>query len=210
MKKSIIVSILVAISSVSSFAQGYINTLGAGTGFSVAIVPTGGVATPMPSSANSPFGYYFELLVNSSANPSSNPLAQGWMDSTLTLTNKSAGLVNSVNSFAVPSTIWNGGTTASYMLVGWSANEGTSWGTVSGEIGNWPVNGYYGVSAIGSGAAGAASPAPPFHIFGAANASGIPINTVMDLNAVTAVPEPGTLALAALGGASLLMFRRKK
>jgi hypothetical protein len=32
-----------------------------------------------------------------------------------------------------------------------------------------------------------------------------------DLNlAVTSVPEPGTLALAALGGASLLLFRRKK
>ncbi|HUC85517.1 MAG TPA: PEP-CTERM sorting domain-containing protein [Candidatus Acidoferrales bacterium] len=27
---------------------------------------------------------------------------------------------------------------------------------------------------------------------------------------LTTVPEPGTLALAALGGASLLMFRRKK
>lgn len=31
----------------------------------------------------------------------------------------------------------------------------------------------------------------------------------MDLTA-TSIPEPGTLALAALGGASLLMFRRKK
>jgi hypothetical protein len=31
-----------------------------------------------------------------------------------------------------------------------------------------------------------------------------------DMNLAVVVPEPGTLALAALGGASLLMFRRKK
>jgi hypothetical protein len=120
----------------------------------------------------------------------------------------SAGRVTSMGTAGENVNIANG-TTYSVMLVGWSVNLGTTWATVLGELQNWqnaPIsNAYFGMSAEGQYSPGAA--APGNSPFGASPLINSP-NTQIYL--LQTVPEPGTLALAALGGASLLLFRRKK
>lgn len=89
------------------------------------------------------------------------------------------------------------GTTASstvYLeLYVWEGNTFTSYAAAAA---GGDYVGDSGVFANGSG--GGANPATAL--------TGLPDMNLM----TTSIPEPGTLALAALGGASLLMFRRKK
>ena len=104
-----------------------------------------------------------------------------------------------------------------FLLVGWSASVGTNWAQVSAELtaNSWIANGFFGVSALGNSYAGAGpNSLSAVSIFGVtANAPGGLANGIT-LFSVTAgggpVPEPSTMALAALGGASLLLFRRRK
>jgi hypothetical protein len=72
--------------------------------------------------------------------------------------------------------------------------EGNTFSTYAAAVAGGDFVGDSGVFANSSG--GGANPAVAL--------TGLP-----DME-LTAIPEPGTLALAALGGASLLMFRRKK
>lgn len=97
-----------------------------------------------------------------------------------------------------------------WILVAWTTSLG-SWATVSADLisGLFASSGYVGWSAVGIGAAGD-SPAnlgSPLIIQGA---SGSIIPSGMSLLAVSPVPEPSTMALAGLGGAALLLFRRRK
>jgi hypothetical protein len=105
---------------------------------------------------------------------------------------------------------WAAGTSGSYIIVGWSATLGITWSTVSSELADdWdnvtdPTKNYFfGVSTIGTGTP-TASPSPADNLWNA----GAP-GFALALYEIP-VPEPGTLALAAFGGASLLLFRRRK
>ena len=161
-------------------------------------------------------GYYYELLVSSSAAAAPTTLAglAAWSDTSLGATNSAAsngrivqvaGLQNSVaNNWAV-------GNTEGIILVGWSANLGSSWSTVYTELQNWGsdsiANAYFGVSSFASTTIGSANPG--ITVLG----SGVINNAAANpeqLDLLGTVPEPGTMALAAIGGASLLLFRRKK
>lgn len=99
------------------------------------------------------------------------------------------------------------GSTAYFIVVGWSANLGTTLAQMEANLGT--VNGYLGESAssgaitLGNAALGGST--PDSALFG----SGAPFIQAFTLGAVP-VPEPGTIALAAIGGASLLLLRRKK
>jgi hypothetical protein len=73
--------------------------------------------------------------------------------------------------------------------------EGSTFTTYAAAMAGGDFVGDSGVFANSSG--GGANPASAL--------TGLP-----DMNLAVTVPEPGTLALAALGGASLLLFRRKK
>jgi hypothetical protein len=90
----------------------------------------------------------------------------------------------------------------SIALVGWSANEGSTWSTVSSELknGTWAGLGNFGAE-FGSVSPSNGSPGTtPTAIFG---------NSTLVLYTVP-VPEPATLALAGLGGLSMLFLRRRK
>jgi len=91
-------------------------------------------------------------------------------------------------------------------VVGWSSNEGSSWTTVETELVNnsWTAPGYFGFVYSGTASLGTAASSPGDAVFPTA----IP-NGSLVLYAVP-TPEPTTLALAGLGGLSMLFLRRRK
>jgi hypothetical protein len=215
MKKTII-TISMALTAMIGYSQGTVSTINSGT----TLISTNNTSTSATGSLPAAAGqYYFALLTQSMATfgvadtaPTALQLA-GWTFTGNYTTNiASAGREN--GGANIPTgTGWGAGVTNSYVLVGWSANLGSSWATIENEIQTgWTANGYFGISSVGFGEAGGGPDSlPAFSLFGSVpTAAGTPISSGFDLNNVGPVPEPCTMALAALGGASLLMFRRKK
>lgn len=106
---------------------------------------------------------------------------------------------------------WATSDTRAFIVAGWSANLGHDYQAAWAQPGFFaPGAGYYfGWSGIGTGAAGGTdaggNPVPVLVTFGAAPA----ITTGFGLPMLP-VPEPTTMALAGLGAAALLIFRRRK
>jgi len=164
--------------------------------------------------------YYYELLTTTTATsvPTTVSGLSAWTDTTLEAENGAGanGRITQLNSSSdAVASGWAAGATQNFILVGWSANLGTSWSTVLNELQNWSsdftANAYFDVSSMGTLASGTANPGPL--LFGSTTGQ---INDTtagsdpMTLNLLGTVPEPTSLALAAMGGASLLLFRRKK
>jgi hypothetical protein len=100
------------------------------------------------------------------------------------------------------------GNSANFVVVGWSANLGSTLSALEQALAINGTTGLLGESAVsGSIATGNGGLLPTPNLFGG-GAPQIQAFTVGSFT-ITSTPEPGTLALAALGGASLLMFRRK-
>ena len=208
MKKLIVTLAFGIIATASGLAQG---TIFAVNGASPLNITTNG--TPVGQGTGSTAGagaYYYGIFVSPTVQTSTNVLAgTPWTFSNAYLTNLASGGAISGGTAEVV-TGWAANATSYFMLAGWSANLGTTWTSVLYNIGNnySGVVGtpYFGVSSVGFGVPGGGVPAQPvFHIFGvgAGQIQGFTLTAA-------AVPEPGTLALAALGGASLLLFRRRK
>ena len=181
------------------------------------------------ATATAAHGFYYELLYNTAFTGSQAPspnygaLFVGggiWLDSGLTATNtvSSTGKASPMPANTGATVPWANGTTNNIVIVGWSADLGTSWGAASNNLANWatsPIlgqNSFFGVSTTGyinpfTGNPGAVA------IGTAASVSGLPIfslNTQLYLLPTTPIPEPTTMVLAGLGGLSLLLFRRRK
>jgi len=172
--------------------------------------------------------YYFELLmstVDTTTPTTLADLAANWTQAgtSALLWQNTAGANGRITTVGTPTAAtqvlpasYTGATEVSFMLVGWSGNLGTTYagtGNVLSELQAWPVavtgTAYFGESTVAAINPVSTSSSAGSPIFGAGLIYN-PSTTPMVLNALAAVPEPGTLALAALGGASLLMFRRKK
>jgi len=100
-----------------------------------------------------------------------------------------------------------GGGNAHFVILGWSASIGSTLAAVTAWYNAGANNAFIGQSAVSTaltiGDGGLVS-TPNVTGTGAGQLGGF------TLGLTPPVPEPGTLALAALGGASLLLFRRKK
>lgn len=177
-------------------------------------------------------GFYFQLLDTSYsggaavAKPTTLSALLTWSDSGLSASNSTtAGRLSPINPTAAANVPWGGATAAtgvtnSVMLVGWSANFGTSWAQVSGELAYANANGgaitntaaglfFFGESNTGYIWANTSGTGPA--VFGtAASANGLPISSLLTPLYLIPVPEPTTLALAGLGGLAMLMIRRRK
>jgi hypothetical protein len=194
----------------------------------------GGAANGSVAALGTPsagFNYYFTLLYQSQSGYQALATDQNvwdgtWLDTGLTATNSNSfvgqGAIASVGVGAttVP---WNNPTTNSIVLVGWSADLGTTWVGVSNILAalsngnNTPLatklagqQGFFGESAFGY-LTPAVSPASGAAIFAtSATGNGLPISGLLTPLYLLPVPEPATMALVGLGGLSLMLFRRQR
>jgi len=178
--------------------------------------------------ATAPLGFYYALLFTPTGVGSSGDLANlndgNWVQLAIDLSGtpgaallgtNSAGLAgnfaaqgggNSISALgATPlpnGSAFNNGTTYSVALVGWSSNLGSSWTAVSAELqsGVWSAAGNFGYVVASVNPSAAAPGNSPTGMFG---------NNSLTLYSVP-VPEPTTIALAGLGGLSMLFLRRRK
>jgi len=229
MKKILLTGVLIAASLALASAQGSIKFYNITASFLVSTNGTGTAAgengTTSGKTDQTSGDYYYAVFYDATTPTSANLLTGGWTLASITGTNYSlaaGGIIGpggaAAGGAAIPGTI--AGNSYYIDLVGYSASlAGTMTMTqmldafygVGGQ--NWLAAGYFGIAAYSGntvvlGGAGS-PPGPGSAIFG----STLPITAGWDLNGVsptTIIPEPGTLALAALGGASLLLFRRRK
>lgn len=245
MKKIILTTICATGLTVASYGQGLLNwgsiTFAAMTAQtnSTLISPlfgggtTGGGASGVTQGAASlGTGYYFELLYGTAnttgiqiagASAPSNSFAAlfggTWHDTGLQASNNitSFGRLVPMNANASATVPWDAPVSNNIVLVGWSANLGSSWGVVSNELASGSYlgvlngqNGFFGVTSTGFLQPNDA-PASGATVFNNGNtANGGPIYSLNTPLYALPVPEPATMALAGLGGLSLLLFRRQR
>jgi hypothetical protein len=226
MKKILAITGIALGVATASYAQGLV-TISATT----ATVTTNS-ASNASGNATGNGAYLFELLdsANTSLASTANQIYGNsanfalWTDSTVSGANGfglNAGKVTASSSATAANWPAAGvsyalSTADSYIIVGWSSSYGANWAAVSSAIqnGTLAAGGYYGVTAIGVSAAGGGPNSLGAPNLWANSATGVPGQGLQTpglvLNQVVATPEPATMALFALGGASVLLFRRRK
>jgi len=234
MKKLAVTLSLLAIAA-GAFAQGSVSPANSGTTLfrTNSLGLSGGSAGTAVSSAGGP--YLYEVLTAPSSITTIDASLQAllsapWSDTGLTASN--SGIAGRMNAGSTTVNNWAAGVQQSFVVVGWSASEGSSWAQVSGRLagaqlsgGVWSggglINGGFlgatyvnaGTGTVGFRQAGGVTTAGTIGtpgLFGsAADAQGQPITGLTDLFVVN-VPEPTSFALVGLGGAALMIFRRRK
>jgi len=182
-----------------AFAQGIINFQNSGQ----TLLSTQAAGQSAAVMGNTPGQYFFGLLTSASGAAGSFTFTGLYATNTAAST---GGRLAGGNGIAVPG--WAAGTTMSYEIAGWSSDLGhtfnASWLTAAPGGGS-----FFGISPIASGTAGGTDASgnsfPPYNLFG--GATGIPTGFTLTQGSV---PEPSSMALAGLGAAALLIFRRRK
>lgn len=206
-------------------AQGIVNfSNNGGTKISTNSV-VGGAGTGLTdSSASSQPEFYFALFASSSQSSIAGNTsaimgtngtyafnATGWSFAAYGTNTASAGRFASSTLDAAGNTQlpngFAGGTSVNLVVIGWSANIGSTWSALQTYLNGPSTGGFVGESAMGTATPGTEGSTPAVAFFGTA-AGNIPSFTLGLVTVTT--PEPGTMALVALGGASMLLFRRKK
>jgi hypothetical protein len=173
--------------------------------------------------------YFYEVLTAPSTvtavdSSLQNLLSGTWSDTGVSGTNTIlAGRMNGAPISAALN--WNEAVQQAFIVVGWSANEGTSWSQVSSKLlgaalvphngsyfwtgGGLTPGGFLGATIVGSAIAGPANVGPGVLLFQNSPSVGtpVPVAGTTELYLVV-VPEPAAIALAGLG-AALLILRKK-
>jgi len=232
MKKLAVTLSLLAVAA-GAFAQGSVSTANTGTTlFRTNSVGAGGTAGTALTASSGLFLY--EVLTAPSSVTTVDASLQAllsapWSDTGLTASN--TGIGGRMGSTATTVNSWSAGVQQSFVVVGWSVTEGSSWAQVAARLagaqlsgGVWTggtlVNGgFLGATyvnavtgTVGFRQAGGVTTSGTIGtpgLFGsAADAQGTPITTPTDLFVVA--PEPTSFALVGLGAAAMMIFRRRK
>jgi hypothetical protein len=192
----------------TSFGQGIVDF----ENFNNSLISTSG--GPTTGLISGPVGtYYFTLLSAPTSQTTVNNSLTGWdLASSYGYNTTTPGLMNG-NITTDPGTLvlgWGPGEAANFLIVGWSANIGTSYGAATAWWNNGNPNagpsGYFGISDIAQDVLVGGNPFPVPTIFGptpGGEVQGFTLNYY-------SVPEPSTLALGGLGSAVLLAFSRRR
>lgn len=200
--KKIIAILSIVTTATMAFAQGQVSFANVST----ALISTNGGSATGP--AGGPIASFYYALFYSTSATTIGTMTQLGSIGTNTVT---AGRFTGGSGSALAPVLAgvNIGANVNIILAGWSANLGLTYAGAAlaaannGAL-NTAQNAYFGVSTLANMVAGGgATPIPTVMGTTAAQIPGFSLTLVP-------IPEPGTMALAALGGASLLLFRRKK
>jgi len=226
MKKLALITIVSVVAAFGAQAQGVIFGNSASA---TSKISTNGIAVGLTDGTVANSFYYALFSQNTSGNGlvnGSTAAVQGygatqnyvwadlanWTFDGMATNTASAGRVQGVGtgtggSTTIPNVA--GGAQGKFLVLGWSSNLGSTYSAVQALLtsqGSFTGNGWIGqsvVSGLVTTGDGGSIPSPT--ILAASGAV-----TGFQLGLVTATPEPGTIALAGLGGLSLLALRRKK
>lgn len=176
---------------------------------------TGG--TTSGKTATTAGGFYYEVLYNTSATEASVPTTltalEAWSDAGLSAVNSTstAGAILTTGQ-GTADAVAGLNTTGSItlMVVGWSANLGTSLSSVESKLAvdsGWTGNAFFGTSSLGYLALNTGNPGSTIIGVGTGQIDS-PVTELYEVP--VASPEPTTIALGVVGGLSLLALRRKK
>jgi hypothetical protein len=230
MKKTILAITLSAVACAGAYAQGMVYFNNANTTRISTNSVVGGAATGQTVANTGTTSYYYALFFSTSAttvgglttaaigttgsyafNDAGWTAATGCIGTNTSTTGRFASTIADASSSTSIANLAAGGS-ARFVVVGWSANVGSTlaqalaWYNDANHLG---TTGWIGESVVsGSITTGISGSTPTATLFG----TGAGFVNAFTLGQVqgTIVPEPGTMALAALGGASLLLFRRRK
>lgn len=234
MKKLLITLGLSAVAT-AGFAQGTVNVPNtSATTFRTNGLATAGTSGVTASSTVAPNGYYYEVLTAPSTVTTVDSSLQAlltptWSDTGLSATNSSfatGGRTAGKSGASGVANFWAAGALQSYIVVGWSADLGSSWSQVSAKLAGATFSGgawngvllsagqqansaFLGATVVANGTSGQSTGIGAYSLFGSAGAAGTPVTGPTDLFVVQ-TPEPSTFALAGLGAAALMIFRRRK
>jgi len=216
MKKIITIAALVALGTAASYSQGLISI-----SLTTAKISTNTTAN-VTGVVDGNGAFAFELLyanVGMSASATNISLPSNlalWTDSTVGGVNGfglnrgklTAGGSVSASGWVAPGVSYDNA--RNFIIVGWSTTLGSTWANVVNLINGAGLDSvagvnFFGTTTLSTGFAGGGSVPLPAVNEWANVASG-----TLVLQQVVPTPEPGTIALAGLGGLSLLALRRKK
>jgi hypothetical protein len=218
MKKLLTIAALMGVASLSygqgtvNFANGASAATHIGTNSTVGGASTGQIG----GGANS---YYFALFVapvaagtNFGLSTSLDPTGAGFTYVGLGGNTAALGRFNgNPDTNGTPVAGYGPGSSAEFVVVGWSANVGLDWNSFRNWAGagmggsGGPASGWAGHSLVADNVQLGGGLIPIGNIFGA-NTGQVPGFTM----GLIVVPEPTTFALAGLGAAALVIFRRRK
>jgi hypothetical protein len=195
--------------AVSVFAQGTVNFNNQpGTIINTNASASGGTIGPANGALGGPFYYgLFIAPVGQTIGGTNADLFSGpWTFTGSYATNTATGgRLSGGSTLGVPVSGWAGGTSMDYVVAGWSASIGHDWAQVAPIVQTGVFPGFYGHSVIGEGISGGGPLGQPVLALFGASAPAIP-----GFQILSSVPEPTTFALAGLGAAAMLIFRRRK
>jgi len=200
--KKLAAILCLSVLATGAFAQGLIKFANSAT----TLVNVGGAPTaPGP-------GYYYALLSAPLGTTEPTAFVFSGLYATNTTSTTGGRLQGGSLLGVTANSTWGPATSRAFLVAGWSADQGAAFNPAWFQPGNvmglrGTPGGAFGISGIGAGMSGGTDPItlqtfPALAVFsGTTIASGF---------SLVPVPEPTTMALAGLGAAALLIFRRRK